>query len=127
MKYDKNGLLTIDDVAVKTDENGKQRSDAWVGRFDVNCSGDMLELEKFKDTVKYMNKLLKESGVVNRLGNPVRYRVECKGRKPVEKRINPRTGNECQYSNGFGDIVGGIANAGAIDAYIYTRSTGSAS
>ncbi len=126
MKYDKNGLLTIDDVVVKTDSNGKQRSDAWVGRFDVNCSGDMLELEKFKDTVKYMNKLLKESGVVNRLGHPVRYRVECKGRKPVEKRINPRTGNEYGYSR-FGDIVGGIANAGMIDAYIYTRPTRSAS
>jgi|TARA_B100001093_G_C26296467_1_gene787507 hypothetical protein len=126
MKYDKNGLLTIDDVVVKTDSNGKQRSDAWVGRFDVNCSGDMLELEKFKDTVKYMNKLLKESGVVNRLGDPVRYRVECKGRKPVEKRINPRTGNEYGYKR-FGDIVGGISNAGMIDAYIYTRPTRSAS
>ena len=125
MKYDKNGLLTIDDVVVKTDSNGKQRSDAWVGRFDVNCSGDMLELEKFKDTVKYMNKLLKESGVVNRLGDPVRYRVECKGRKPVEKRINPRTGNEYGYKR-FGDIVGGISNAGMIDAYIYTRPTRSA-
>lgn len=126
MKYDRNGLLTIDETVVKTDENGKQRSDAWVGRFDVNCSGDMLELEKFKDTVKYMNKLLKESGVVNRFGRPVRYRVECKGRKPVEKRINPRTGNEYGYKK-FGDIVGGIANASQIDAYIYTRSTRSSS
>ena len=120
MKFDKNGLLIEDGVSVKRDSKGKQRTDAWVGRFHVGCAGDMLELEKIKDTVKSMNKLLKEGDVKDKFGRDVRYRVELKGRKPIEKRINPRTGNEYGYS-AFGSIVGGIANASEIDAYIYTR------
>jgi hypothetical protein len=121
MKFDKNGLLIEDGYPVKRDSNGKQRTDAWVGRFHVGCAGDMLELEKIKGTVKHMNSLLKEGEIKDKLGRDVRYRVELKGRKPIEKKINPRTGNEYGYRK-FGDIVGGIANASEIDAYIYKRS-----
>jgi hypothetical protein len=67
-----------------------------------------------------MNKLLREGDVKDKFGRDARYRVELKGRKPIKKRINPRTGNEYSYS-AFGSIVGGIANASEIDAYIYRR------
>ena len=121
MRFDRNGLMTMEDgTTIKRDSKGKQRTDAWVGRFHVGCAGDMLELEKIKDTVKSMNKLLSQGEATDKRGRPIRYRLKVKGRKPINKVINPDTGRENGFTH-FGEIIGGIANASELDAYIYRR------
>ena len=54
---------------MKFDTNGKQRTEAYQGTFDIFCAEDMLSVETIKTYVKSMNKELKYSGAVDRRGN----------------------------------------------------------
>lgn len=106
---------------MKFDNNGKQRTDAYQGTFDTFCAEDMLNVENIKTYVKSMNKELAAVGAVDRRGNPVRYRTCVKARKPINKVVNNWTGNLIGHTR-HGDVVGGMANAAAVDVYIQRRS-----
>lgn len=71
----------------------------------------LTEIAKVKTSIKGLNENLKREGVKNRLGKPLRYRVTLKYREPKEGGYNR-----------FGDITGGIKNAGRVDIYIHQRS-----
>jgi hypothetical protein len=105
---------------MKFDTNGKQRTDAYQGTFDIFCAEDMLSVETIKTYVKSMNKELKYSGAVDRRGNPLRYRVTVKARKPIHKVLNKRTGNMIGHTY-HGDVIGGMANAAAVDGGFHRR------
>lgn len=105
---------------MKFDLNGKQRNEAYQGTFDVFCAEDMLSVETIKTYVTSMNKDLKNAGAVDRRGNPLRYRVCVKARKPIHKVLNKRTGNMIGHTY-HGDVIGGMANAAAVDVYIQRR------
>jgi len=105
---------------MKFDNNGKQRTDAYVGTFDTFCAEDMLTVETIKSYVKSMNKELATYGAVDRRGNELRFRACVKARKPIHKVLNKRTGNMIGHT-GHGDVVGGMGNAAAVDVYIQRR------
>jgi len=105
---------------MKFDKNGKPRTDAYVGTFSTQCAGDMLEIETIKDLVKDMNKELKYYGATDKRGSDLRFRVCVKARKPINKVVNRRTGNMIGHT-GHGDVIGGMANAAAVDVYIQRR------
>lgn len=104
--------------------NPKNRnSNAYIGTFEYESADDMLQLDEIKNMVKNMNRMLREDGRSN-----YQFRVVLRGRQPVEKQdvniysygtglrdIRPRS-----YDY-FGNVVGGIANASKVDAYIYRR------
>lgn len=101
----------------------KRVSDSYLGTFDYGCADDMLRLEELKNMVKNMNKMLREENVGKS------FRVVLRGRKPVEKKeINtmPWGSGLCRMRtvsyDYFGNIVGGIANATRVDAYLYRRN-----
>ena len=73
------------------------RSTSWIGRFDPQDPQDMLEYEMVKSVVRSCN------------SSKQKFRVEKKGRKPV---------NGFTY---FGDPKGGIKNATLWDVYVYRR------
>jgi tRNA isopentenyl-2-thiomethyl-A-37 hydroxylase MiaE len=98
-------------------------SKAYIGTFEYGSADDMLELEEIKCMVKNMNRMLREDG-----RGYYQYRVVLRGRQPVEKQEV----NVYSYGTGlrdmrkrsydyFGNVVGGIANASKVDAYIYQR------
>lgn len=103
---------------IKLDKNGKVRTDAYVGTFSTECSGDMLEVESIKNMVKHMNKELKYHNALDKFGRPIRFRTTLKARKPINKVINRRTGKPNGYT-AFGDVIGGMANAAEMDVYIH--------
>ena len=107
---------------VKFDKNGKQRTAAYVGTFSTQCAGDMLEVESVKETVKNMNAELKYYKAKDSMGRDIRFRTTLKARKPINKITNPRTGNKIGYTT-FGDVIGGMENAGAVDVYIHRYLT----
>lgn len=100
----------------------KRESNAYIGTFDYGCADDMLSLENIKVMVRNMNRMLREDG------RDYKFRVCLRGRKPVEKKVinvmpwgtGMRDMREVSYDY-FGNIVGGIANASCVDAYIYRR------
>ena len=98
----------------------KRGSNAYVGSAYVNCASDMLQIQEIRSYVKVMNKHLRDAGAVDRRGKKLQYRVSLKGRDPIEKPINSRTGKPNGYT-WSGDIVGGMENAGRIDVYIHQR------
>lgn len=106
---------------MKFDNNGKQRTDAYVGTFDTFCAEDMLTVETIKSYVKNMNKELANCGAVDRRGYSLRFRTTVKARKPINKVLSKRTGNMIGHT-GHGDVIGGMANAAAVDVYIQRRS-----
>jgi hypothetical protein len=103
---------------IKFDNKGKQRTEAYVGTFSTECAGDMMEVESIRTLVKNFNKDLKASGATCKYGKPLRYRVDLKARQPINKVLNKRTGRLNGYTWG-GDVIGGIANARAVDLYIH--------
>ena len=107
---------------MKFDANGKQRTDAYVGTFDTFCAEDMLTVESVKSYVTSMNKELKYYGATDKRGSDLRFRVTVKARKPINKVVNKRTGNMIGHTY-HGDVIGGMANAAAVDVYIQRRWT----
>ena len=97
-------------------------SNSYVGTFNYECADDMLRLEDLKCMVRNMNRMLREDG------RDYQFRVVLRGRKPAEKQVintmpwgsGMRRMKEVSYDY-FGNIVGGIANATRVDAYIYRR------
>jgi len=87
----------------------KRTSPYYVCSLDVNSAVDMEKLEIVKKTVKASNKY-----------TAVKHRVVVKGRKPIVKQHNSRTGNMVSYDT-FGDIVGGLQNASVLDVYVFQR------
>lgn len=85
--------------------NAKNRSDAYIGTFSYECADDMLSLANLRDMVSNMNRMLREDG-----RNEYQFRVCLRGRRPVNSNYD--------Y---FGNIVGGLAKASEVDAYIYRR------
>lgn len=98
----------------------KRGSDCYVGSVYTDSVADMQELQEVRNIVKVMNRHLRDSNAVDRRGRKLQYRVSTKGRDPINKFINQRTGKEYGY-NWAGDIVGGMENAGRIDVYIHQR------
>jgi len=107
---------------VKFDMNGKQRTRAYVGTCSTECAGDMLEVDAIKDVVKNLNAELKYYKAKDQRGRDIRFRTTLKARKPINKVTNPRTGNKIGYTT-FGDVIGGMENAGAVDVYIHRYMT----
>ena len=105
---------------VKFDKNGKQRTSAYIGTYSTECAGDMMDLEQLRDTIKTLNQELKYHGAVTKYGHPLRFRLSVKGRKPINKVVNKRTGRLNGYTWG-GDVIGGLANAAEYDAYLHQR------
>jgi|TARA_B110000977_G_scaffold105223_1_gene137291 hypothetical protein len=106
---------------MKFDANGKQRTEAYQGTFSTFCAEDMLQVETIKTYVKNMNKELKAAGAVDKRGFKLRYRTCLKARKPINKVVNRWTGNLIGHTN-HGDVIGGFANAAAVDVYIQRAS-----
>jgi hypothetical protein len=98
----------------------KRGSNCYLGSVYTACAGDMLQIQDVRSIVKKMNSYLRDANAKDRYGRPLQYRVSLKGRDPIEKVINKRTGKPNGY-NWAGDIVGGMANAGRIDVYIHQR------
>lgn len=82
--------------------NAKNRTDAYVGTFDPECAGDMLELFELRKMVSNMNKMLKRDGYA------YRFYVKCQGR-------GPRRGVR-RYNQSLP-----LEYAKTMDAYIYRR------
>jgi hypothetical protein len=97
----------------------KRESDSYLGTFDASSKKDMEQLSYLRSVVSGMNKMLKrETGKT--------FRICVRGRAP-KKKMAAKDGyflsSSCRpvsYDFG-GNIVGGIANATYLDAYIYTR------
>ena len=96
-----------------------RESDCYLGTFDVSSTKDMEQLSYLRDMVRNMNKMFKrETGKT--------FRICVRGRKPIVK-IKLASGYITPASKGpvsfdySGNIVGGLANATRLDAYIYTR------
>ena len=106
---------------MKFDNKGKERTDAYVGTFDTFCVEDMLVVETIKTYVKNMNKELANYGAVDKRGHELRFRACVKARKPINKVVNKYTGKRTGYT-GHGDVIGGLANAAAVDVYVQRRS-----
>jgi len=99
----------------------KRYSIAYIGSlYNPRSLESLTELAKIKNGIKSLNNYNKRLGKTNAWGDPLRFRVVLKGREPIEKVINPRTGRENSY-NIHGDVVGGIRNAGRVDIYIHER------
>lgn len=99
--------------------NAVNRTDSYIGTFDVLDASDMLQLEDVRAMVKNMNKMLRVDGF-----GEYQYRVVVRGRKPVEKKKvkNVFTGKTSVRSyDAGGNVIGGIKNATRLDAYIYRR------
>ena len=92
----------------------KRISEAYVGSVYTNDSNYQEEIQKVRDGVKRMNKILKSDKIKNSWGSQVQYRVSVKGREAIVKNNN-------RSYNIHGDVVGGIANAKRLDIYIHTR------
>ena len=107
---------------MKFDKNGKQRTDAYVGTYSFECTGDMLEVSKIRDFVKQMKRDLKQSDARCKAGYPLRYRTSLKGRQPINKVRHPRTGQLRGYTY-HGDVLGGMQNCAAVDVYIHRNLT----
>tara|TARA_B100001057_G_scaffold271412_1_gene271669 strand:- start:46748 stop:47101 length:354 start_codon:yes stop_codon:yes gene_type:complete len=107
---------------MKFDNNGKVRTDAYVGTFATDDAAGMLEVESIKTFVKNMNKELKYLDARDKRNMPIRFRTTLKARKPINKIRHFRTGQLRGYSY-HGDVLGGMANAGAVDVYIHRNLT----
>lgn len=99
--------------------NGRQ-SDSYIGTFDVQSAADMQQLSDLRQMVRNLNKTLKvKTGKT--------FRIVVRGRKPAVKMFvgrgyyTPASRGPVGYTYG-GNIVGGLANATRLDAYLYERS-----
>ena len=81
------------------------RSVSYVGTYNTQDPVDMLKFEHLKKSVSLLNK-------TDAFNRPKRIRAAL--RKPLIK-------NGPSYDWG-GNLIGGIKNAGEIDAYIYNRN-----
>ena len=96
-----------------------RQSDSYIGTFDVSSEKDMEQLSYLRDMVRSMNKMLKrETGKT--------FRIVLRGRAPKAKvaMINGHFLSSSHKPVSYtyiGNIVGGLANATKVDAYIYTR------
>lgn len=99
--------------------NTNRQSDSYLGTFDVQSVADMQQLSDLRQMVKNLNKMLK-----NKTGKT--FRVVVRGRKPAVKMAvpggycTPASKGPVSYTWG-GNIVGGLANATKLDAYLYER------
>lgn len=89
----------------------KRTSENFVVRLDTQSADDMIKLQDIRKSVSVMNRMSSE-----------KFRVDVKGRKPIQKGVirNPITGRIiASGSYGYGgNIVGGLANAQFYDVYI---------
>ena len=89
----------------------KRTSENFVVRLDTRSADDMIKLQDIRKSVSVMNRMSSE-----------KFRVDVKGRKPIQKGVirNPITGRIIATgSYGYGgNIVGGLANAQFYDVYI---------
>ena len=96
-----------------------RKSDSYIGTFDVQSVSDMQQLSDLRQMVTSLNKMLK-----NKTGKT--FRIVVRGRKPAVKMpvsrgwFTPASRGPVSYSYG-GNIVGGLANATRLDAYLYER------
>ncbi len=96
-----------------------RKSDSYIGTFDVGSVTDMQQLADLRSMVRNLNKMLKR-----KTGKT--FRVVVRGRKPAVKMsvgrgyFTPASRGLVSYDFG-GNIVGGIANATRLDAYLYER------
>ena len=93
-----------------------RHSRSFICRLDVQSAADMQKLQDIRKSVAVSNQILGHQ----------KLRVEVRGRKPFVKMpaenswYKKASGNPVAY-NMFGNIVGGLANASALDVYIYNR------
>ena len=89
----------------------KRTSENFVVRLDTRSADDMIKLQDIRKSVSVMNRMSSE-----------KFRVDVKGRKPIQKGVirNQITGKVIATgSYGYGgNIVGGLANAQFYDVYI---------
>ena len=89
----------------------KRTSENFVVRLDTNSADDMIKLQDIRKSVSVMNRMSEQ-----------KFRVDVKGRKPIQKGVirNQITGRIiASGSYGYGgNIVGGLANAQFYDVYI---------
>lgn len=99
--------------------NTNRQSDSYLGTFDVQSVTDMQQLLDLRQMVKNMNKMLK-------LSTGKTFRIVIRGRKPITKMklargyITPASKGPVSFDYS-GNIVGGLANASKLDAYLYER------
>ena len=89
----------------------KRTSENFVVRIDTQSAEDMIKLQDIRKSVSVMNSMSAQ-----------KFRVDVKGRKPIQKgvirnRITGRVIASGSYGYG-GNIVGGLANAKFYDVYI---------
>lgn len=87
----------------------ERKSTSYLCTLDANSVSDMQMLDVIKKTISLSNRT-----------NDKKKRVALRGRKPLVKKLNPRTGRMIGY-NWAGDVVGGIKNATILDVYVYDR------
>ena len=89
----------------------KRTSENFVVRLDTRSADDMIKLQDIRKSVSVMNRMSEQ-----------KFRVDVKGRKPIQKGVirNQITGRIIATgSYGYGgNIVGGLANAQFYDVYI---------
>lgn len=105
--------------------NMKSRtSNDYLGSIYTEDAGSMLQLEDLRRMVKNLNRDLREFGAKDRHGRDIQFRVEVRGREPIEKGscshwLFGKADNR-SYDWG-GNVIGGIANAKRLDVYMYRR------
>lgn len=105
--------------------NMKARSSKdYLGSVFTTDAGGMLQLEDLRRMVKNMNKDLRNFGATDTYGRPVQFRVEVRGREPIETGTTSHwifgTKTNAKYTWG-GNCIGGVANASRLDIYLYRR------
>ena len=88
----------------------KRTSKNFIVRLDTQSSDDMIKLQDIRKSVSVMNRMSAQ-----------KFRVDVKGRKPIQKGVirNQITGRVIVGSYGYGgNIAGGLANAQFYDVYI---------
>lgn len=94
------------------------RTKSYIASYDTRSVNDMQMLAEARKLVSGMNRILKADGYQHQ------YRLVVRGRKPIQKSVivNWRTGKTSVTGYDWaGNIVGGLANATKLDAYIYRR------
>ena len=96
-------------------------SSSFIARFTVGDYCHEQTIAMIKQNVSDSNRLERQREELT--GKPAKLKRVClKPRSPREKFLNPDTGNYIGFT-WSGDVIGGMANAGAVDLYIYDRYT----
>ena len=95
------------------------RTNSYVGTFVTSHSGDMEKLQALRESVSLMNKTDAFWGTYPDYQKRQK-RVVVRGRKAIVKMKTSISKGLVSYEPG-GNVVGGLANAGEFDVYIYDR------